>query len=125
PKAPVISEVPVTGDAADDISENGEVVEFEETDVPLNNTPFDEDDGDSAEDTDELETFEDDPVPLGDDPFGDGDITDGYNTDVDSNTANPKTGVDMTVPRGAAAAAMASFIAMMYANRKRREERNS
>ena len=35
---------------------------------------------------------------------------------------NPTTGNKMTLPRGAAAAAMASFLTMLYANKKKREE---
>ncbi|MBD5146428.1 MAG: hypothetical protein HDT21_11055, partial [Ruminococcus sp.] len=75
---------------------------FDEPEVPLAETPFE----------DSFETFDDAPVPLADDPFG----------DADSYSVNPKTGVDMTVPMGAAAAAMASFMALMIANKKRRGE---
>ena len=82
---------------------------FDEPEVPLAETPFEE-----TSDADSFETFDDAPVPLADDPFGD--------TDADSYSVNPKTGVDMTVPMGAAAAAMASFVALMIANKKRRGE---
>ncbi|MBP1548915.1 MAG: hypothetical protein J6A05_02825, partial [Oscillospiraceae bacterium] len=58
----------------------------------------------------ELETFEDSDVPLGSDPF------------ADSAQANPTTGNSMSLPRGAAAAAIASFLTMLYANKKNREE---
>ena len=90
---------------------------FDETETPLAITPFDETAETASEfesDTDSYETFDDTPVPLADDPFGD--------TDADSYAVNPKTGVDMTVPMGASAAAMASFMALMIANKKRRSE---
>lgn len=92
---------------------------FDETETPLAGTPFEETVetvSESESDADSFETFDDAPVPLADDPFGD--------TDADSYAVNPKTGVDMTVPMGAAAAAMASFIALMIANKKRRGENN-
>ncbi|MDE5577863.1 MAG: LPXTG cell wall anchor domain-containing protein [Oscillospiraceae bacterium] len=79
---------------------------FDEPEVPLAETPFEE-----TSDADSFETFDDAPVPLADDPF-----------DTDAESVNPKTGVDMTVPMGAAAAAMASFVALMIANKKRRGE---
>ncbi|MBD5138736.1 MAG: hypothetical protein HDT24_05435 [Ruminococcus sp.] len=80
---------------------------FDEPEVPRAETPFEE-----TSEADSFETFDDAPVPLADDPFG----------DADSYSVNPKTGVDMTVPMGAAAAAMASFMALMIANKKRRGE---
>ena len=85
--------------------------------MPLADTPFEEDDDDfveetSATDFDTFETFDDSPVPLADNPFG----------DADSATDNPKTGEDMTVPAVSAAAAMAAFLTILYANKKKREE---
>ena len=106
-EAPVAEEIP-------------EIVEFEETAVPLSATPFEEESSEADEvfeetrvtDFDTFETFDDTPVPLADDPFG----------DADSATDNPKTGEDLTVPAVSAAAAMAAFLTILYANKKKREE---
>ena len=78
-----------------DDEEPSVTVEFEESEVPLADSPF--------------ETFDDTPVPLADSPFAD-------------SATNPKTGEDMTLPAVSAAAAMASFMAIMIANKKKREE---
>ena len=77
-------DVPVTPD--DDIS----VVEFDDPDVPLGDTPFDDDD-------------------------------DTPDSDTDSSTVNPKTGQDTSFYGMTAAAAMASFLALLYASKARRE----
>ena len=132
PVTPDIPNVPVTPDVPEipnfPVSPVTPIIDFEmfdETETPLAGTPFEEtvetvseSDTDAVTDTDadadSYETFDDAPVPLADDPFGD--------TDADSYAVNPKTGVDMTVPMGAAAAAMASFMALMIANKKRRSE---
>lgn len=93
---------------------------FDDAEVPLADSPIQEAEESIVEtvnedsDADSYETFDDAPVPLADNPLGD--------TDADSYSVNPKTGVDMTVPMGAAAAAMASFTALMIANRKKRDE---
>ena len=112
PNTPDIPDTPFTPDIP--------VIDFEmfdEPEVPHGETPFEEeqeDEPDSETPSDTFETFDDSPVPLADDPFG----------DTDSASVNPKMGVDMTVAKGAAAAAMASFMAIMIANRKKREENN-
>ncbi len=95
---------------------------FDDTEVPLADSPIQETEESIADtvneysNADSFETFDDAPVPLADNPLGD--------TDADSYSVNPKTGVDMTVPMGAAAAAMGSFMALMIANKKRRDEDN-
>ncbi|MBQ8786708.1 MAG: hypothetical protein IJZ61_03635 [Oscillospiraceae bacterium] len=83
-----------TSDA--DTSNSTSLVDIDDSNVPLGNDP--------------LESFEDGEVPLGNDPLIDGAAT------------NPTTGNSMALPRGAAAAAIASFLTMLYANKKKREE---
>ena len=63
--------------------------------------------------------FDDPTVPLADTPFDDDDDT--PDSDTDSSTANPKTGQDTTAYGVTAAAAMASFLALLYASKARRE----
>ena len=82
-----------TPDVPDETSDDFSVVEFDDPDVPLADTPFDDED-------DTPETY--------------------------SNTTNPKTGQDTTAYGVTAAAAMASFLALLYASKARREaEKNS
>ncbi len=115
------NETPV---ANDDVAANDSVYEtIDDADVPLGNDPFANDDAadatpeqvaidaDETSDDTALETFDEAPVPLGEDPLA-----------TDSEATNPTTGNKMTLPRGAAAAAMASFLTMLYANKKKREE---
>ncbi len=110
PSAPVVNDtvsdadtvapaptVPAENNTSVDANNTDNLVDFDDSDVPLGNDP--------------LESFEDGDVPLGDDPLL-----------VDGATDNPTTGNSMALPRGAAAAAIASFLTMLYANKKNREE---
>ncbi|MCM1478610.1 MAG: choice-of-anchor A family protein [Muribaculaceae bacterium] len=121
---PVVIENSEVSETPAETPEAVETVEFDEPAVPLADTPFEEtDEEESTEDTTEnsaaavdydvFETFDDAPIPLADDPFSNADS---------ATAANPVTGEDLTVPAVSAAAAMAAFLTILYANKKKRED---
>lgn len=107
-------EVPTIPDIEDEIPVTPDVpVEEEAPETP--------DVPDETSDDFSVVEFDDPDVPLADTPFDDDDTP-----ETDSNTTNPKTGQDTTAYGVTAAAAMASFLALLYASKARREaEKNN
>lgn len=113
---PVFEENEPVFEEIETVSEDNEPVSEEAETASEDDVEDSTEDVNETFDDDEFETFDDVPVPLSDTPFDNDDV------DSTSSNGNPKTGEDMTLPVGSAAAAMASFLALMYANKKKREE---